>query len=435
MTHIFQSSAFSRRGVLGATAGAAALATLTACAGGSGGSGGAGKPITFWDMPWGTPEYNTAAQKITEAYKPTGSNGAAKYQIIQWNNFTQTYSSAIASKTGPAISTGGGFQAYQYAEQGAIAYADDLIDTFKTEGIYDDFLPGLFDSFQTKDGYCAVPSQIDMRIWWYRKSIFDEVGVSLPTTWDEYLTVGKALAAKGYYAYGIGAGAGANTGAHSMIVMMINNGGGLFNADNELDCVTDRNIEAMDFIRELAREGIIDPASVSYTLDNMRTQWREGKFAMGINSPGLNDDLGDTEGDVLVATPMAGPHGDVGTLQFVNNTMMYTNTPSQESSEAFMLYWFQNYGTLWQQKLFPQLPVLQSVIDLPEFQASTQKAEILKTWQPIAKTYAAQGDTVDVRIAAIDGGQALAEFTQKMLGGQTDSKTALEKLQKDIEAL
>lgn len=433
-THIFQSSAFSRRGFLGLAGGAAAVATLAACSGGGGGGSSSGT-IKFWDMPWGNADYNPAAQKIAEAYKPAKGLLPAEYQVIQWNNFTQTFSSAIASKTGPAVSTGGGFQAFQYAEQGAIAYADDLLDTFKKEGIYDDFLTGVVDPFKTKDGYASVPNMIDMRVWWYRKSILDEVGVELPTTWDELLTAGKALAAKGYFAYGIGAGAGQNLGAHSMVVMMINNGGGLFNADNELDCVTDRNIEAMDFIKELAGEGIIDPASVSYTIDNLREQWKTKRVAMGINTPGLNEDLGDTENDVLVAKPMAGPHGDVGTLQFLNNMMMYKNTPSQESSEAFMLYWFQNYGDLWKQKLIPALPVLKSVIETPEFQANTQKVEVVNTWQPIAKTYAAQGDTVDAKIAAIDGGQALAEFTQVMLAGKTDSKTALEKLQKDIEAL
>ncbi|MEZ0493407.1 ABC transporter substrate-binding protein [Kineococcus sp. TBRC 1896] len=428
------SSSTTRRTFLGLAAGSASMAALSACGGGSG-SGGQGQTIEFWDMPWGTAAYNTAAQELTEAYVPTGDHLKAGYQIIQWNNFTQTFSSAIASNTGPAVSTGGGFQAFQYAEQGAIAYADDLLATFKEDGTYDDFLEGTIEPFKTDNGYCAVPTQLDMRVWWYRKSIFDEVGVSLPTTWDEYLTVGKQLAAKGYFAYGIGAGAGNNLGAHTMVAMMINNGGGLFNADNELDCVTDRNVEAMDFIRELVGSGIVDPAAVSYTTDNLTSQWKSGKIAMGINTPGLNDDLGDTTGDVLVATPMAGPHGDKGCLQFLNNIMMYQNTPSQESSEAFLQYWFKNYGTLWQQKLLPGLPVLKSVIALPEFQANTQKVEVINTWQPIAKTYAATGTEVDAKIAAIDGGQALNEFTQTMLSGKADSTAALTKLQSDISAL
>lgn len=434
MTHSsLTSMAVSRRGFLGLVGGAAAVATLAACTPGGGGAGGG--TIKFWDMPWGQPDYNEAAKKLTQAYTPSGSALKAEYQTIQWNNFTQTFSSAIASKTGPAVSSGGGFQAFQFAEQGAIAYADDLLETFKKEGLYDDFLPGTVESFASADGYVAIPSQLDLRVFWYRKSLFDQVGVAVPTTWDEYIDAGRALAKAGYFAFGVGAGAGNNLGAHAMVSMMINNGGGLFNPDNELDCVSEQNVEAMEFVRELAREGIIDPAAVSYTTDNLTTQWKSGRIAMGLDTPGLDESLGPVDGDVLVAQPLTSTRGEVGTLQFVNNLMMYTNTPSQESSEAFLLYWMQNYQTLWEQRVFPALPVLRSIADTPAFQESAQKVAIIDTWQPIAKTYAAAGDIVDAKIAAIDGGQALGEFTQTMLTGQAEPKAALEKLQKDIEAL
>ena len=50
-----------------------------------------------------------------------------------------------------------------------------------------------------------------------------------------------------------------------MIMMMINNGGGCSARDHKLDVVTPRNIEAMQFVQELVKAKISDPASVSYT--------------------------------------------------------------------------------------------------------------------------------------------------------------------------
>ncbi|WP_230672676.1 ABC transporter substrate-binding protein [Rathayibacter sp. Leaf248] len=425
-THIFQSSAFSRRGFLGVAGGAAALATLAACS--SGGGSSSSDALKFWDMPWGPAEYSTAAQRVTESYAPSGSLPAAEYQVIQWSNFSQTFSSAIASRTGPAVSTGGGFQAFQFAEQGAIAYADDLLERFKADGTYDDFLPGTIESLNTPDGYAAIPSALDMRVWWYNKRIFDENGLTVPTTWDEYFTVARALKAKGLFAFGSGAGANNNIGLHSMLVMMINNGGGLYNPDGELDVVNERNIEAMEFVRQLALEGIIDPASPSYSTDNLTAQWANGTIAMGINTPGLNATLGDTNADVVVAEPMASPSGEQGTLQFVNNLMMYTNTPSQEGSEEFLTYWIKNMTPLFQQNLQSNLPILKSLTALPEFQADTEKTKIINDWQPVAKTYAARSSFVDARLASIDGGQGLRAFAQTMLAGQTDPQVALEAL-------
>ena len=430
---------FSRRGFLkyaGLTAGAVALGpTLAACSKKSSASGGSGGTIKFWDQPWGVAAYSTAAQKLTEAYKPASGLPSASYQIIQWANFTQTYSSAIASKTGPAVSSGGGLQAFQFGAQGAIAYADNLISKWKSDGTYDDFLPGLIDELKTDKGYVAVPSQLDMRVFWYRKSLFDENGLKPPTTWNEYMTVATALGKKGLFAFGTGSGAGNNLGAQALLSMMINNGGGLFNTGDQLDCVTDRNVETLNFVKELFGVKAIDPSSVSYTTDNLQTQWKSKKIAMGNYTPGLDTDLTDTSGDLLVMSPLTGPHGDKGTISFLNNLMMYTETPSQPGSEAFLDYYIKNMKTLWVQKVFPQLPVLKSIIATPEFQASTQKVKCTNDWVPVAKSYAAQGTKLGVLEASIDAGQALNAFTQTVLSGNFDPKTALTKLQSDISAL
>ncbi len=437
-----ESSGVSRRGFFkfaGMTAGAVALGgpTLAACGKSSGGSsgGGGGGTLKFWDQPWGVAAYSDAAKALTEAYKPANGLPSATYQVIQWANFTQTYSSAIASKTGPAVSSGGGLQAFQFAAQGAIAYADNLISKWKTDKTYDDFLPGLVDQLKTDKGYVAVPSQLDMRVFWYRKSLFDQNGLKPPTTWNEYMTVATALGKKGLFAFGTGSGAGNNLGAQALLSMMINNGGGLFNANDQLDCVTPRNIETLDYVKELFGVKAIDPASVSYTTDNLQTQWKTKKVAMGNYTPGLDTDLTDTSGDLLVMDPMTGPHGDKGTISFLNNLMMYTETPSQAGSEAFLDYYIKNMKVLWTKKVIPQLPILKSIVATPEFQASTQKVKCINDWVPIAKTYAAQGHKLGPLDASIDAGQALNAFTQSVLSGKADSRTVLAKLQSDIAAL
>ena len=430
----------SRRGFLRATgvvAGAAALAPILAACGDSGGtgSGGSSDPLKYWDQPWGPASYNAAAQKITEEYKPASGLPAATYQVIPWANFAQTYSSAIASNTGPAVSSGGGFQAFQYAEQGAIAYADNLIASWEKSGFADDFLPGTIDSLKTDKGYVAVPSQLDMRVWWYRKSLLDQAGVTVPTTWEEWLTASEALAKQGIYGFGTGSGTGNSLGQQAMVAMLINNGGGIFDPDGKVDVVTDRNLETVNFIAELAKAGAIDPAAVSYTTDNLQTQWKSNKIAIGVYNAGLPEDLADTSGDLLVTSPLTALHGDQGTLYWVNNLMMYTNTPSQSGSEAFLTYYLQNYYQLWQQGVFPALPVLKSVIALPEFQKNTQKVKVINEWQPVAKTFAALGTNLSAVIAQVDGGQALNEFTQTILSGDFDANAALNKLQSDISAL
>ena len=429
------STAFSRRGFLGFAAAAASAPVLAACGGGSASQSGGSGVIKFWDMPWATPAYNDAAKKIAEGYAPASGNLKASYQTIQWNNFYQTFSSAIASKTGPAVSTGGGFQAFQFAQQGQIAYADKVVEDLKKNGMYDDFLPGVLDPFKSDKGYVAVPWQLDMRVFWYRKSLFEKAGVALPTDWPTLLEAGKALKKIGAFGFTTGSGAGNNYGNHSMIMMMVNNGGGVFTKDGELDVMNDRNVEAIEFVSELVSNGIVDPAAVSYTTDNMSAQWKDKKAGFGLFQVNVPQRVGDTSGDLLVADPLTGPHGDKATIVFPNNIMMYTNTPSQASSEAFLIAYLGQLKELWSQKLMSALPVFKSITELPEFASDANNVKIVKDWQPIAKTFASQGNTLNANLAVLDGGQALNQFTQTILTGKTDAKSALQTFQSGLQSV
>jgi len=288
---------------------------------------------------------------------------------------------------------------------------------------------------KTPKGYAAVPWQLDMRVWWYRKSLLDQAGAKVPTNWDELLTTSQTLAGKGLYGFATGSGAGNNLGAQAIAMMMINNGGGFFDPEGKIDLVTPRNIEAMDTVRELVKMKAVDPAAVSYTTDNLQAQWKSKKAAMGVYTPGLDTDTGDTSGDLQVMSPLAAPHGDKYCIVFPNNIMMYTHTPTQKGSEAFLSYYIKNMKTLWHQKVEPHLPVLKSIIALPEFQEQTQKVKVIKEWQPVSRTYAALGSTLTPVIASIDAGQQLNQFTQTMLEGKTDSRVALRNFQQSLEAL
>lgn len=434
-----QASGFrvSRRGLLSLAGASAILPLLAACAPGAKGSpsaGAGGGTMKFWDMPEGGTAYNNAVKKLVESYTPKNGLPDVTYQSISWTNYLQTFSSALASKTGPAVSAGGGFQAFQFAEQGFIAYADHLLDQLKKTSVYADYLPGTVDALKTPKGYVAVPWGLDVRPIWYRKSLLDKANVAVPTDWTSWITAGKALKKIGVYGFGIGAGSGNHMGQDALLSLMINNGGGLFDANQRPACVTDRNIEAMDFLREMIGQGMVDPGSVSYTTDNVSTQWKGGHFGIGFETPGWDTSLG-AVGDVMVTDPLTGPHGDKGALFYVDNLMMYKNTPSQAGSEAFLSWYIPHMKIIWTQNLTTELPAFQSVMDTPEFQKQTQNVKILKSWVPVSKPWGAVSTGNFAALAAVENSQAVTAFTQTMLQGKTDSKTALQALQAGLEAI
>jgi multiple sugar transport system substrate-binding protein len=115
--------------------------------------------------------------------------------------------------------------------------------------------------------------------------------------------------------------------------------------------------------------------------------------------------------------------------------MMYKNTPSQEGSEAFLTYYYQNMSPLWTQATGIGLPPLKSITQTKEFQSNANNVKVINEWQPIAKTWAAPGGTaLFLGVTTVDGTPAMDTFTQSILGGKTDAKSALTTLQNSIKA-
>ena len=447
MTAPHSTAGLSRRGFLGLTAGAglAGAATLTGCSrtasGGGSGGGANGAPLKFWNMPWGNTQFNPEDKKIATGYKPASGLGSATYQTIQWANFTQTFASAVASNTGPAVSSGGGTQAFQFGAEGKIAYADDLLNSWKSNGLYDDFLPNLVDTMKTDKGYAAVPYNLDMRVLWYNSALMEKAGADVPTDWDSYEAACAKLKKIGVYGYGSGSGAGTGTGNQGLVCWMINNGGGLFNAGQEPDMVTSANMDAIDYVLGLVKSGYVDPRAASYTSANLQTQWQDNKFGMGLDTAGLANNLtGSVVKNMKIMSPLTGPTGKKGALYFPNNVMMYTNTPSQASSEAFMTYYYKNMAPLWTKHTGIGLPPLKSITKTAAFREDKNAVKAIEEWQPISKTWAAPGsDALFLGVTTVDGTPAMYDFAQSILGGTTTAKAALTKLQdataKAIKAL
>ncbi|AYG03798.1 ABC transporter substrate-binding protein [Gryllotalpicola protaetiae] len=429
-------AAFTRRTFIGVAGGVAASTLLAACSRGGASTAAGGKTLKFWNMPWGPPAFLTEDKKIVAGFSKGGYT--ARYQQIQWANFTTQFATGASSNTGPAVSSGGGTQAFQYAAQGKIQYADDLIDSWADNGLKDDFLDGLLDAMKTDKGYAAVPYNLDVRVAWYNTAMFDQWGLDVPTTWDEYKTVCAGLKSHGVYGFGIGAGAGNNTGFHTITAFLINNGGGWFNEKQEPDAVTDRNEEALEYVLELVKNGYSDPAAVGYTSANIYTQFQQRKFGYAVSTAGLPQNVGgDVAKELAVAEPLTGPHGDSGGLYFPNNIMMWTNTPSKKASEDFTTYYYQNMQPLWTKKTGIGLPPLTSITKTPEFASDANNVKIVKDWIPIFKTWAAPGGSgLFANVAnTVDGTAPSFTFAQTVLTGKTTAKAALQAFQNTLEGL
>ena len=64
--------------------------------------------------------------------------------------------------------------------------------------ISDVFYPGILDVFAVDGNVYLWPYMDSVVMWWYNKDIFEEVGISPPETWDEFLENGQKIQDAGY---------------------------------------------------------------------------------------------------------------------------------------------------------------------------------------------------------------------------------------------
>lgn len=84
-----------------------------------------------------------------------------------------------------------GFDILDWAEEGALA---DLNEVAAAEG-WDDVVPGALQYFAKHDGkWISAPVNVHSTNWvWANKSVLDNLGLAVPSTWDEFVAAMQAV--------------------------------------------------------------------------------------------------------------------------------------------------------------------------------------------------------------------------------------------------
>ena len=385
--------------------------------------------IEYWDMVWGPPEYIDTANSLVDQFNEEHPDIQVNYTSIPWSNWYQTYVTAIGSGTAPCASTGAGYQAAQLSDFGAIRPVDDLIEELRASGEADDFVEGTIDTLQYDGNYIALPWGFDVRVWYYRKDILEAAGIPVPTNWEEFQDAAIALTEGDTYGLVVPSD---TLGTHNLYTLILNNDGALFTEAGELDFTSERNVEALQFFADLVAAGTVHPASAGYDADQARNVFLQGNAAFFLDGPGLVDRAGDQADNIAIMPPLEGPHGDEGTIRWVNNIMMYEQCEHPEEAKTFLKWWSENELPLWTQGNVGNLPVRVSFAQDPYIQENPTRSYVFENYIPIGKTtgYPVQG--IFPALNEIEGEGVMQTLVQDLLRGN-DFQATLDKAQARLE--
>ena len=389
--------------------------------------------IEFWDMTWGPTEYINTAEALVKKFNEQSENITVKYQSTPWSNWYQTFSTAIASGTAPDISTGAGYQAFQFAKTGAILPIDDVIEDMQASGDLDDFPEDTVAPLKYDGQQIAFPWNQDIRVLWYNTEIFENAGVQPPTSFEELRSAAKAVSKDGIY--GLSIGAAQNGGVHLLLTLLLNNGGGLFDENGEVAVSSnERNLEVLQLIYDMANDGSINPAAAGYSGDDAERAFVSGQAAMILSNAAMHKKYPELEGKIDICDPLTGFAGDSATLKWINNIMIYSSTEHPDETKEFLKWWVTNQKDLFTEGGLTSLPVSISSAQDSYYTNDPIISKALNELAPIGKTTAAKSPYIFGELNEIEGDDVLPKVMQGLIMQQDPAKL-LEDLQTGIEGI
>lgn len=335
--------------------------------------------VVFWDMVVGGQKYPELAGKLASEITKDLPNITIKYQSIPWANRYETFSTAIAAKTGPDFSTGGGYQSFQFAGANEILDISSVVNQWKTEGTLNNYDQNLIKYFQYKDMQVGIPWNYEPRYILYRKDWFQKDNIKVPTNWDELYAAATHFTDKSKGTYGFAYPTSNSSGNVLFNLWFAMNGTGVWAADGKTpDWTNPKNLQALDFITKMQKAGVFPEGLSSYEDTNVIQLALQDKVSMVMISMGNNGAQIKTAGAQdkwgLLPVP-SGPsaNGNQGYVAAINAIMAYKQTKHPEETKKALKWWCENMFKLWTnpEAQVSGMPVRQDWLKDPKFTGNT----------------------------------------------------------------
>jgi raffinose/stachyose/melibiose transport system substrate-binding protein len=408
---------------------AAGALALSACApsSGSGEAESTEEDVTLKVWSWRTEDVE-AYNRIFDVFEEQHPGVTVEFEAFQNTEYNQILTTGLAGSDGPDVPM---VRAYGQLQPNIAAGQLEPIDD-QVEGL-DAISPSVLAGAKGKeDGQTyAVPLATQTLQMFYNKGIFTELGLEVPTTWDEFIDVNEQLLAGGYTPMALGAKDDWMLPIFSDIVGSARYGGAEFEEEvlsGETDFTDPDYVAALQVITDLQKYLTPDTVGVSYADSQIQftsgqaAQFPGGSFEIATfrnQAPDL--DFGSYQvplpPDSVLDAPVTPSYADGN---------FAVNAKSEHKDAAFeLLNWLATpeFGQLVADELnqFSAIPGVTYSDPVME-----------EAWENYQENPAPYLLLVDFRYGEPLGTAVLGTEVQKMLLGQTDATAAASALQTGI---
>jgi len=330
--------------VLAAMLALAMTMSLVACGGGNNDPAPAPAPAPEQSEPAPAPAEKVEVDMIAAQYGTQTADWWANFvkefnaaneninltvDVVSWNDIYTVVNTRIANGQQPDLLNIDVFADYQ---------ADDLLlpaEDWVSEETYAKFYPAFLDQSVVDGTVWAVPDLASARAMYYNVDILNEVGVEVPTTWDELMDVSQKI--YDFYngeVYPWGVDMTTDEGQACFAYYIWNNGGDFTDADGNWALNSPENVEAVEFIVNMVKAGLTNSDPANETRYDNQDMLGAGKVAMMIGPNSIPTYVADGGYDVNLAVASIPTNTGVSISQGVMDRVMCFDNGQSDAEMA-----------------------------------------------------------------------------------------------------
>ena len=398
--------------------------------------------LTYWDMQWGT-RVVVALQDLVTEFNKANPEIHVSFQELGWGDYMQKITSAAEAGSPPDMSGGDSGIAFNLAAQERALDLSDLYAEWEADGTLADMTEWAHQKWDWNGIRPGVTWQFDSRAIFYRKDLFEQAGVAVPTTWDELMSAAKALHKpdQGIAGIAVPGKQGSYDTDQFWMTFAIQAGGGIADAEGNLIINNPANLEALKFEKELV-DSATARGTASWTFLEVLRAFEQGQAAMAFGGGWFIQDIKTNAADMFpnvgILPVLIGPGGPEAQrcVSFANPWMIYNQSEHPDETKAFLKWMMrpENLRKVYEADPGSKWPVYRSLIDTPVFQENELLAEMARQTVEQGVDYWYPNNAAAVGIGAM--ATSLADLVvNPVLTGNTTPEEALETAQSALEPL
>jgi multiple sugar transport system substrate-binding protein len=144
--------------------------------------------LTIWAMG----EEGLKLEQIIPLFKKENPNVEIEVQQIPWSAALEKLVTSVASGILPDACQMGTTWMSKFYAMGAFENLDEYIKKSKVVSL-ENYFKGSLETCSFDGKNYGIPWYVDVRVMYYRKDLYEKLGVPPPRSWDEMISVGKKL--------------------------------------------------------------------------------------------------------------------------------------------------------------------------------------------------------------------------------------------------